>query len=290
MKARTLTAIAGAALIGLAAGPAAHAQFGAFPRFSTGEAVVAPLNTAYSQFSTHSGALVSPLNARYGQFSTLPGSVVSNEDPEFPQFSITERAVVLSQGGVPASVNTVPAPQAERFVETVPTDPLVRMAQVGGVPVGILTDADPESGIGVARVPGAGNRTVRVGSLVETAAGPAVRAVDAASGVELLALAPPVTNAADPGQLTAAKVVRVSDGAVILDREVEGRRLIEIRPARNVYLPVTGGFAPALTVRRLRPGQEVFISLESGPRGTISISSPTGVGTPALAVSVEQGE
>jgi hypothetical protein len=164
------------------------------------------------------------------------------------------------------------------LAEVVPTDPLVRQIQSGPTPVGLLADVDPASGVGVAGVPGAGRRIVRaVGPVVQTAAGPAVRAVDATTGVEFLALVPTPSSepeVTNPGQLTMAKVVKVNPDSVILEREENGKTLTEILPPQRVYAAVRGGFVPAASLRRLRPGAEVLIPL-TGPRGTIIITRPS---------------
>ena len=112
---------------------------------------------------------------------------------------------------------------------------------------------------------------------------PAVRAVDASTGVQFLALVPEETGAfpavTNPGELVSAKVVRVTRDSVLLEREENGRTLTEIVPPGRVYAPVQGGFVPANSVRRLRAGAEVFIPVSGAGRGTISITRSNRFGT-----------
>lgn len=290
MLPRAITTVIGAAVVGLFASPAAHAQFGAYPGFSTAPgALMSPLFGPYAQFSTRSAALMWPLNGGYAQFSALPGGILSTGDALYPSFAITPRAVLLTQGAAGTGVNVVPTGVGGASYEMSPTDPLVRQAQVGAPSIGVLANLDPETGLGYAFVPGAGNRVVRTaGAVIQTAAGPAIRAVDAATGIEFLALMPAeVREATDPGPLVAARVVRVTDDAVILEREEDGEKVIEIRPVDRVYTAVTGGFVPAETVRPLRPGLEVFIPVQTGARGTIRVQRPAGFGTRVSSDSVE---
>jgi hypothetical protein len=172
--------------------------------------------------------------------------------------------------------------------EIVLTDPLVRQTQVGITPVGVLTNVDMTRGIGYANVQGAGSRFVRIsGPPSETAAGLGYRAVDVATGVEFVALvrAEGPSEPVNPGELVAAKIVRVRNGAVVLEREADGQTITEIVPPRRVYVPVRGGFVPAAELGRLRPGAEVFIPAEGGSRGRIIVSRPAGPRTQAATTA-----
>jgi hypothetical protein len=165
----------------------------------------------------------------------------------------------------------MPVPNA--YPDIVLTDPLVRQTQIGPAPMGILTGVDLTRGVGMATVPGAGTRVVRtVGPVVETPAGPAVRAVDASTGVEFLALTPASASPIDPGPVVAAKVVSVTSDGVILERTENGKKITEILPSSRVYSAVRGGFVPAGSIRRLRAGAEVMIPTTGGPRGTITLT------------------
>src|SRR5262249_45393612 len=121
--------------------------------------------------------------------------------------------------GVPVNplVQTTPGLSAQ----ITQVDPLVRSTQLGYTPVGALTNLDLSRGTGFVGLPGVGPRAVRVvGSVIQTAAGPAVRVVDAASGIQFVALVPNqgAGDASNMGPLVSAKVLRVTSDAAILER------------------------------------------------------------------------
>jgi hypothetical protein len=264
MRPYRIETIVGLALVALAAGPPARGQNAIIPSVNTAPGIGTSMwNSGYLRFNT--GA--TGRNSGFLAFTTTPAASYA--------------------AGFNGATTEAAVPVRGLFQDVAPTDPLIRQIQIGPPPVGAIAEVDASRGIAVVNVPGAGSRLVRtVGPVVQTAAGPAVRAVDAATGVEFLALTPaPEAVVSNPGPLVAAKVVKVTDGAVILEREEDGVTVTEILPSDRVYAAVRGGFVPAASVRRLRPGLEVFIPATGGPRGKIIVRRANGFGTRASSAS-----
>lgn len=182
-----------------------------------------------------------------------------------------------------------------------PLDPLIVFTQATLTPpVGVLTNVDLARGIGFVAVPGVGGRIVAIsGRTIATPAGPAVVAVDGATGLSIVAMLPPSQTpqgaaantagmpeegsaavvtipsrsrsrvTANPGPLTTAMIRRVTADGVIVTRKAGRRRITEILPRDRVYADVRGNLVLAANAGRLRPGERVWIPIRGGARGTI---------------------
>lgn len=225
-------------------------------------------------------------NALIPAIATSPGSSPFTRNTSIPRINGSPNGPTIAMSGGTGGATAVALAVPNAYPDIVRTDPLVRQTQIGNTPVGVLTGVDLERGVGMANVPGAGTRVVRtVGPVFQTAAGPAVRAVDASTGVEFLVLTPATPEPTDPGTLVPAKVLRVTSDGVILEREENGKKITDILPASRVYAAVRGGFVPAGSVRRLRAGAEVLIPTSGGPRGTITLTRAGGFGTRSSSAS-----
>jgi hypothetical protein len=158
------------------------------------------------------------------------------------------------------------------------TDPVVRTTQLGYIPVGTLLQANPNTGVAVALVPGAGTRLVRIaGRPTATVAGFVAPAVDLATGVRMQ-----VTFPRSPEQLVRARVLRASANGVTVRRLGLSASQAEILPVTSVYVTWSGTTLPATTLpSRLTPGATVLIPTASGPRGAIQVETPSRSSRPA---------
>jgi len=232
------------------------------------------------------GGAANAQNSAIPSISTTPGSSPFTRNSSIPRINGAPngRLAPMTGGTSGATAVTLPTPNA--YSEIVLTDPLVLQTQIGSPPVGLLADGDLTQGTGVANVPGVGLRAIRtVGPVIQTAAGPAVRAVDASTGVEFLVLTPATPEPTDPGPLVPAKVVRVTSDGVILERDANGKKVTEILPSARVYSAIRGGFVPAASVRRLRVGADVLIPTSGGPRGTITVTRASSFKTKSSSAS-----